>query len=339
MRVAIVGCGAMGGILGAYLTKNGCPVEMINSPGKTLDSIRKNGVTVVGCADFNVRVNAYCIDDMQGVYDLVLLTTKQTTNSEVLPKLLPHLGKDSMVCAMQNGVPEPFVAEIVGKERTVGCTMIWGSTTISPGVYRLTSELEKRKYLFEVGEMDGKITDRIKKVAEVLGYMGKALISDDLMSTRWTKLVNNACMSGMSAACGCTYGEVFDNPRAKACLSYLAYEVLQCCEATGHHMHELWAGKLELGTEEQFQRSQEAFTNYLGQPSTRPSKASMLQDLEAGKAKTEVDMINGYVCKIGDEYGIDTPYNDALVDIVHRLERKELPLSIENVKYFPDIKY
>ena len=65
----------------------------------------------------------------------------------------------------------------------------------------------------------------------------------------------------------------------------------------------------------------------------------MLQDLEAGKAKTEVDMINGYVCKIGDEYGIDTPYNDALVDIVHRLERKELPLSIENVKYFPDIKY
>ena len=61
----------------------------------------------------------------------------------------------------------------------------------------------------------------------------------------------------------------------------------------------------------------------------------MLQDLEKGRL-TEVDMINGYVCRVGDECGVDTPYNDALVDIVHKMERGELPRSMENLQYFPE---
>jgi len=60
--------------------------------------------------------------------------------------------------------------------------------------------------------------------------------------------------------------------------------------------------------------------------------------MEKGKI-TEVDMINGYVCGVGDKYGIDTPYNDAVVSIVHRMEKGELPLSLSNLQYFPDIKY
>ena len=70
----------------------------------------------------------------------------------------------------------------------------------------------------------------------------------------------------------------------------------------------------------------------------RDGKASMLQDLEKGRL-TEVDMLNGYAAKVGDEVGIDTPYNDAVVRIVHAMEKGELPLSMTNLKYFPDIHY
>lgn len=59
----------------------------------------------------------------------------------------------------------------------------------------------------------------------------------------------------------------------------------------------------------------------------------MLQDLEKGKP-TEVRMINGYVCETGDKYGIDTPFNDKVVEIVTKIERGELPLSMDNVKLF-----
>jgi 2-dehydropantoate 2-reductase len=65
----------------------------------------------------------------------------------------------------------------------------------------------------------------------------------------------------------------------------------------------------------------------------RPAKASMLQDLEKG-LPTEVAMINGFVCETGDQYGIDTPFNDKVVEIVQKIERKELPLSMDNLKYF-----
>lgn len=65
------------------------------------------------------------------------------------------------------------------------------------------------------------------------------------------------------------------------------------------------------------------------------AKASMLQDLEKEK-KTEVLMINGYVSSTGDKYNIDTPFNDTVVEIVTKIEKKLLPLSMDNLKYFND---
>ena len=65
----------------------------------------------------------------------------------------------------------------------------------------------------------------------------------------------------------------------------------------------------------------------------RTAKASMLQDLEKGKP-TEVRMINGYVCQTGDKYGIETPFNDKVVEIVTKIEKGELPLSMDNVNLF-----
>ena len=65
----------------------------------------------------------------------------------------------------------------------------------------------------------------------------------------------------------------------------------------------------------------------------RPAKASMLQDLEKNRP-TEVRMINGYVCDTGDKHGIDTPFCDTVVEIVEKIGRGELPLSMDNLKLF-----
>ncbi len=61
---------------------------------------------------------------------------------------------------------------------------------------------------------------------------------------------------------------------------------------------------------------------------------SLLQDLEKGK-KTEVTMINGFVCQTGRQHGIPTPFNDKVVEIVTGIEAGRLPLSMENVELFP----
>lgn len=336
MKAAILGCGAMGTVLGAYMTKNGCDVDLIDSYGAHVDALNQKGAHIVGTVDFTVPVKAIRPEEMEGIYDVVFLFTKQTANDTVLPNLLPHLGPDSTVCTLQNGVPEPFVAKHVGEHRTVGGTVLWGATFLEPGVSELTQDLSRNDHLFEIGEMSGAITPRIQKVADLLGYMGPTAVTDSLMASRWGKLINNACMSGMSAVSGGTFGDVLNNDKARACLSYLGYEVKKCCEAMGYQLpvllHEQTPETFDLTDQAMFDANQKVFLDMYSD--MRAAKASMLQDLEKGR-QTEVRMINGYVCQVGDQVGIDTPFNDKVVEIVTKIEAKELPLSMDNVDLFP----
>ncbi len=211
MRIAIYGCGAMGTVLGAYMNLNGQETILIDNYVEHVKAMNEKGARVVRCANLTVPVTAITPDQMAGKYDLVFLITKQTANKEVLTHLLPFLHENSTVCTLQNGVPEPGVAEIIGKERTVGGTILWGATFIEPGISELTQDITKQDALFEIGEMDGKIGDRIKQVARALEKMGPVIITDNLMGARWLKVMFNSCWSGMSAALGCTFGEIIDN--------------------------------------------------------------------------------------------------------------------------------
>jgi len=335
MRTAIIGCGAMGNSMGAYLAKNGAPVDMIVPRAEYVDAMRRDGAKCIGAAEFAVPVNAYTIDDMEGFYDLIFLFTKQTANAELLPKVVPHLQETSMVCTLQNGVPEPTVAEFVGKERTIGGNAYWAATIVSHGVTDLTKPIEKFEYLFEIGEISGKATERIQKVAELLRHMGPVKITDSLMASRWGKLTINACMSGMSTVCGSPFGVIFSTPKSLACLSYIGREVKACCEADGYVLPLLLgkyrADSLGFDNKATYDESQKLFLEMF--KGSDASKASMLQDIEKGKL-TEISLINGYVCKTGDRLGIDTPFNDKVVEIVSRIEHGEIPYSMDNLDFF-----
>ena len=115
-------------------------------------------------------------------------------------------------------------------------------------------------------------------------------------------------------------------------MAMLGYEVALCAAAAGFELSEMQKKALADPAEQ----GRKFFYSVYGR--APEGKASMLQDLEAGRI-TEVDMINGYVCETGDKYGIDTPYNDAVVSIVHRMEKGELPLSLSNLQYFPEVRY
>jgi 2-dehydropantoate 2-reductase len=199
----------------------------------------------------------------------------------------------------------------------------------------LTQDLSRNDHLFEIGEIDGHVDARIQKVADVLNHMGDTKISTSLMNSRWGKLINNACMSGMSAAIGGTFGEVLDHEVARHCLSYIGREVKLCCEAEGYTLpmllHEQSPDTLDIVDQAMFEANQEMFLTMYSD--MRTAKASMLQDLEKGK-KTEVKMINGFVCAAGDKHGIETPFNDMVVEIVTKIENGELPLSAENTACF-----
>ena len=331
-RIAILGCGAMGTVIGAYLAKSGLLVDMIDANKAHVDTLNATGAHILGAEEFTIPVQSILPEQMEGIYDLVFLMTKQTVNGPVLTNLLQYLGPDSVVCTLQNGIPEPFVAKYVGAERTVGGVIHWGATFKGPGTSLITTDIKAKNQagvpLFSVGETDGADTTRIHKIADVLGRMGNTEVTTGLMDSRWNKLVYNCCGSGLSAACGCPYNGVLTNPKGLDCLTKIAKEVYMCAQAAGINLAQYLLDSLPNA-----EKCAQLFLRVYGQD--WDGKPSMLQDLEAGR-KTEVDMINGYVCAIGDLYGIDTPYNDMVVQVVHQIEAQAIPLSLDNLSSFPD---
>lgn len=133
MRIAVMGTGAMGTVLGALLTEAGYDVTMIDNSSAVVDALNREGAVITGVMEKTVPVKACTPDQLSGTLDLVFLLVKSIYNREALTSLLPHLSPESTVCTLQNGYPEYEVADIVGTERTIGGTLRWGSTNVGPG--------------------------------------------------------------------------------------------------------------------------------------------------------------------------------------------------------------
>ncbi len=332
MKTIIMGAGSLGTIAGALITKNGGDVTLVDANAAHVEALNKNGATVTGTMDLNVPVKAVTPDRLEGTCDLVLYLVKQTYNESALKALLPHLHKDSIVCVMQNGVPEDEVARYVGRERVMGCAVGWGATWIKPGVSQLTSE--SAKMTLDLGELDGRVTDRVKAVAKVLEKICPTEITTNLAGIRWSKLFINATMSGMSAALGCTYGDILENEKALSCAALIGNETLQVAAALGVTLEKIQGADLRVlafKTKAEMAAKFPIYKAVFGPH--KLLKASMLQDLEKG-LKTEIGAINGVVSARGKETGVATPINDQVVEIVSGIEAGKMKPVFENLSLF-----
>jgi len=334
MRIGIYGCGAMGTVLGAYLSRAGLDIELIDVYEEHVNKLNHDGATLVGFDKWTTPVKAVLPSGMDGIYDLIILFCKQTANANAFKVIKKHINAHSSILTLQNGYPEPSLVEEFGDQRTIGGTTIWGATFVGPGVSEVTEPLSAKPALFEVGTISGEINERVKTVADVLGRMGPTQITTNLVASRWTKLILNSSMSGMSAALGLTFGEVLDNDEAMTYLGRIGAEAGRVSLAAGQELAPIFGADLNRILKAEHDVSTEwikwirsAYKNL------RAAKASMLQDLEKSKI-TEVDMINGFLCKQGKEYGVATPVNDSVVEIVHGIEAKKYPLATSNLQYF-----
>ena len=105
MRAAIYGAGSLGTILGAFITKKGGQIDLINRNTAHVESLKKNGAVIKGTLNFTQAVTAYTPAEMSGTYDIIFLMTKQQNNAEVVPFLNGFLAEDGVLVTFQNGLP------------------------------------------------------------------------------------------------------------------------------------------------------------------------------------------------------------------------------------------
>ena len=141
-KTAIYGAGSLGTVLGAFMTQKGVDVELVNRNKAHVEALREKGAHITGTVEMTVPVKAIFPDEMAGTYEVIFLMTKQLFNDEVVTFLKPMLTDDGVIVTLQNGIPEPGIAEIVGKAHTIGCTVEWGATLSAPGECILTSDKE-----------------------------------------------------------------------------------------------------------------------------------------------------------------------------------------------------
>jgi len=299
--------------------------------------LNARGATVKGTVSFNVPVHALTPREMEGKYDLVFLLVKQTHNKTAFEQLKPHLHEKGMVCTLQNGIPEYAVAGAFGKRRTLGCAVTWAATFLAPGTVESTAKREKWSSI--IGSLNGRITGQTKEAQEILSVMCPTEFMDDLMGIRWSKLLINCSFSGMSAALGCTFGEILENERAFKYVQYIARECIRVTEAQGYEMVPMAYGKsfkslMDFNTEEDRHSTAWIYHELWG--SVKSGKASMLRDLELG-IKSEIEYINGILSKTGRKFGISTPANDRVVEIVKGIEKGLFTPCIENLNMFTEI--
>ena len=336
MKACIYGAGSLGTVLGAYITKNGGQIDLINRNKAHVEALKTKGAKVVGTVDMTVPVTALTPDEMTEKYDLIILMTKQLYNVEVLKGLLPFMNDGCLVCTMQNGIPELSVSEVVGEDRTLGCAVEWGATLLEPGVVELTSSPDSLS--FNLGSFSQKKDPRFDEVKALLELMCPVVVEENFIGTRWAKLLINSAFSGMSVVTGGTFGDAAQRKDSRACVQMIIKECIDVAKAAnitiapvqGKNISALFDYKGALKKKFGFMIVPVAIKKH------KLLKASMLQDIENGKL-TEVDFINGVVGVYGRKYGVKTPYNAKVVEIVHKMEKGELKPDFENVKLFEGI--
>lgn len=331
-RYAIYGAGSLGTVLGAYITKNGGTIDLINRNKAHVEALQANGAIINGTIEMTVPVNAITPDKMAGKYDVILLMTKQLQNEEVVTALKDFLADDGVMVTLQNGLPEPGIAKIIGENRTMGCVVEWGATLSAPGVCTLTSDPDSLS--FHMGKMEGISDEQFNMVKELLELMCPVHEEQNLIGARWSKLLINATFSGL----GTVVGGVFGNVSEDKVVRQVALACMKECIDVGHAAGATFAPVQGKDITKLFYYKgslKKAFASFLmpiAMKKHRNIEPSMLQDLKKGKP-CEIDSINGIICKWGRENNVPTPVNDRIVEVIKKIQDGQLKPEKSNIHY------
>ena len=335
-RYCIYGAGSLGTVLGEYITKNGGKIDLINRNKAHVAALQEKGARIIGTVDMTVPVTAYTPDEMTGKYDVILLMTKQLHNAEVVTLLKDFLTETGVIVTLQNGIPEPGIAEIVGANHTMGCTVEWGATLSAPGECTLTSDPESLS--FHMGKMDGITDEQFKMVTDLLELMCPVHAEDNLIGARWSKLLINATFSGLGTVVGGVFGDVSENKENRE----IAVRCMKECIDVGHAAGATFAPVQGKNITKLFyykgalKKSFAFFLMPIAMKKHRAIEPSMLQDLKHGKP-CEIDAINGVVCEWGRKCNVPTPINDRIVEVVKKIQSGDLKAEAANINLFEDL--
>lgn len=290
-RVAIVGAGAIGSLIGALLARR-TNVILVCREGHAA-AISGHGLEVTGVDGFVQELRATTAPSCVAEADLVILTTKAFDLEPTLSQMGPHLSPDARVVLMQNGLGNDDMARAALPQATIlrGLTYM-GVTFTKPGHVVWTARGRTT-----IGAPFGTSQDSAEAVGALFREAGlETATSSDIRRDVWHKTLGNIGINALGAVMGMKNAKLVENAYTLAIMEFLVSEAERVAEAAGYAFNS-FDEVVELAR------------------ATGSNKNSMLQDVEAGR-RTEIDFLNGAIVRLAKESGIGVPYNECLTRLV-----------------------
>ena len=350
MKMAVLGTGAMGGIVAIGLHRGGRDVLIIDPWKPHVEAIRTSGFQMTGYyagkpiewSGVIPAIHTDELDQLTGKLDVVFLAVKGYNTRWCVERIRPFLADDGMVVSVQNGINEPTIAEIVGPERTIGCETLMGGQTWEPGHIHRTQGGSPGEMDYMIGEYAEGVTPRIEQLAQMLrDNVGTCGVSAHIMDEVWTKFVVNCGGNVLAAITSWDTRELSLNHTARLRWA-LQEEAISVGEQLGVQFAGFGGSVGVVLTAEDIRQAARGMRPDLervvverAESAVVVTRPSTLHDALRG-TPMEVEQINGYVVQQAENLEIPVPHNRAIVRVARLVNEHRLRPYPSNLALFRD---
>jgi 2-dehydropantoate 2-reductase len=299
VRIAIVGAGAMGGIMGATLADGGADVTFLDVAAPLVERVNEHGITIErGGEERTRRLPATTDPHAIGRVDALVFFVKCYHTEAAASLAAPLAGPDTVVATLQNGWGNGDVlARYFDPAQLVIGVTYHSGTTVAPGRVRHTNTTDVPTL---VGPYEGENLAGAEALATAIRAGGlRAEALPGIRTEIWKKLVLNSSALPTSALTRSTAGALTSRSAMRQLVDGLIHETVAVGQASGFALDE----------QERLEAVHATLTG------AGEGKASMLQDIEGGR-RTEIEVINGAVVRVAEGLHIEVPLNRAMVALV-----------------------
>ena len=293
MHIAVMGAGAVGCYYGGLLARAGHTVTLIARPSH-VQAIAAHGLRLqTTTSDEHITLNAN--SDVAALKDaeLVLFCVKSSDTESAGAQMKAYLRKDATVLSLQNGVDNAQRLQAVLGQDVIATVVYVATAMAGPGHVQH----------FGRGDLVLGQHPRSEQLAELLSQAAiPSTVSNNVQGALWTKLIINCTYNAASAITQRPYGELVQQPGMWQLMRSAHDECIAVAQAAGVRLDApLWPMIENIARTMQGQYS------------------STAQDLQKNKA-TEIDHLNGFIVRQGQQLGVPTPVNAALQTLVKALQ-------------------
>ncbi len=327
--ILIWGAGAIGGTIGAYLTRAGHDVLLVDNVPEHVAAMNARGLHIEGPIEtFTQPVKAALPADVKGQFKRIMLCVKAHHTEGAARQLAPHLAPGGYVASFQNGLNEFVIGGVLGIENVVGAFINFGADYMDPG--RI---LFGGRGAVVLGELAGAITPRLTALhALMTQFDPAAVMTDNILGYLWGKLGYGALLFA-TALTDDSIADALDDRASRGVLTRVGREVMAVAAAkhiapqgfNGFDPAAFAPG----GAAAAVDASMDAMVAH--NRKSAKTHSGIWRDLAIRKRKTEVDAQVGPVVAEGAALGVPTPVNARLVAMIHEIEDGKRPLSRANM--------